>query len=245
MRVVSVERGTRGAVKIGLDSGSFFLCRLAYFPEGSLREAAGWEALAAESAPLLGERELALLAAAAEAFAAEREALKKLALRERSRLELELALKRKKHGAAAVKAALDLLESEGLLSERRFADAYLRSRLRSRPEGEALLRARLSSKGLSRDAATEAVKERAEDIASGLERAAAKALRREEARVARKGRAAALLEPVDSPSDPRSEILSAVYKRLRALGYGRNDVLSALRKLGQQTGGIDESDDST
>jgi len=241
VRVVSVEKGTRGAVKIGLDSGSFFLCRLAYFPEGALRDAAVWEALAADPESVLGEGDLAFLAAAAEAFAAERDALKKLALRERSRLELELALKRKKHGAAAIKAALDLLEAESLLSERRFADAYLRSRLRSRPEGEIPHRARLSSKGRSRDAASEAVKERAEDIASGLERAADKALRREEARIARKGRAAA------SPAiaDPRSEILSAVYKRLRSLGYGRNDVLAALQKLGQQTGGIDESDDST
>jgi SOS response regulatory protein OraA/RecX len=241
MRIVSYEKGTREAVKIGLDSGSFFLCRLPFFGEGAMAGAAFWEDAAARGLEA-GEDVLPALEACASATVAERDALKKLALRERSRAELELALRKKGHASAAIRLALDSLEAEGSLSDGRFAEAFLRSRLRSRPEGESLLRARLGSKGVSRDLVSGAISENREAIASGIGLALKIAMRQEERRLERRR------EKADSPGiagDPKSELSSAVYRRLRALGYARQEVMTALEKFSRGGLEIDESDEST
>lgn len=56
-------------------------------------------------------------------------ALRLLARREHGVSELALKLQRKGHAATVVRAVLSALEAEGLLSERRYAEAYARSRM--------------------------------------------------------------------------------------------------------------------
>jgi SOS response regulatory protein OraA/RecX len=241
VRIVSCEKGTREAVKIGLDSGSFFLCRLPFFGEGALSAAAYWEDVAARGSEA-GEDILEALEACAAATAVEREALKKLALRERSRAELELALRKKGYLPVAIRLALDSLEAAGLLSDGRFADLFLRSRLKFRPEGESLLRARLASKGVSRDLVSGAIRENREAIASGLALAVKIAIRQEERRLGKRRDKA---PGPETRGDPKSELTAAVYRRLRALGYPRQEVLAALEEFSREGLEIDESDEST
>jgi SOS response regulatory protein OraA/RecX len=241
VRIVSFEKGTREAVKIGLDSGSFFLCRLPFFGEGPLSGAAFWEDAAARGLEA-GEDALAALEACAAATAAESQALKKLASRERSRTELELALRKKGHVRAAIVLALDSLENEGLLSDGRFADAYLRSRIRSRPEGEALLRARLVSKGVSRDLVSGALRDNRDAIASGIALAMKIAFRQEERRLERRREKEGAASP---GGDPRSGLASAVFRRLRALGFTRQEILAALEGFPREGLEMDETDEST
>ena len=63
-------------------------------------------------------------------------ALKLLALREHSRKELENKLRQKGCSADDIIIALDRLEEENFLSDRRFCESYIRSRLRKSPEGQ-------------------------------------------------------------------------------------------------------------
>lgn len=76
-------------------------------------------------------------------------ALKLLALREHSRKELENKLRQKGCSADDILMALDRLEEENFLSDRRFCESYIRSRLRKSPEGQQILILRLKEKGVS------------------------------------------------------------------------------------------------
>lgn len=57
------------------------------------------------------------------------QALALLARREHSRAELELKLRRRGHAEDEVGRVLDALQAEGLLSHRRFAEAFARARV--------------------------------------------------------------------------------------------------------------------
>lgn len=80
--------------------------------------------------------------------AAYRAALALLARREHTRLELGAKLARHGMDASAIGAALERLETEGLLSERRFAEVYAASRF-DRGYGPLRLRAELRERGVS------------------------------------------------------------------------------------------------
>lgn len=84
-------------------------------------------------------------------------ALKLLAMREHSRRELELKLVSKGFSPDETGPCLDQLEQEGWLSDERFCESYIRSRLRRQPEGRAVLLMRLREKGVSPEAASAAV----------------------------------------------------------------------------------------
>lgn len=75
-------------------------------------------------------------------------ALQLLGMREHGRKELERKLIAKGYGREESSAALDRLAQEGWQSDERFAESFIRSRLRKNPEGQALLRARLVEKGI-------------------------------------------------------------------------------------------------
>ena len=79
-------------------------------------------------------------------------ALKLLVLREHTRSELERKLEDKGYAGLSVQAALDRLEREGSLDDRRFAEVFIRSRLKKNPEGRFLLAMRLEQKGCRKDA---------------------------------------------------------------------------------------------
>lgn len=102
----------------------------------------------------LTSEESTLLATYVEA---KRRALNYLAQREHSRMQLEIKLAQKGYQSQVIALALDELESENALNERRFAEAFVTSRQRSNPEGESLLIQRLRQKGVNRSLATEVV----------------------------------------------------------------------------------------
>lgn len=70
-----------------------------------------------------------------------------LALREHSRYELQEKLKQKGHAYTEVQSVLDLLQTQGLQSDSRFCDAYLRMRAR-KGFGPNYIRQALREKGV-------------------------------------------------------------------------------------------------
>ncbi|MCY4220364.1 MAG: regulatory protein RecX [Thiotrichales bacterium] len=114
-----------------------------------------------------------------------------LARREHARGELAAKLAAGGFGPEATERVLDALEAEGLLSEERFTEQFVRSRL-DRGQGPRLIREALRQRGIAAAAAKEAVErddagwaERASQARSGRFGAAAPADYREWARQAR------------------------------------------------------------
>ena len=81
-------------------------------------------------------------------FAAREQAIKLLARREHSRLELQRKLSSREYSAEAIRLALDQLEDERLLSEERFAEVFVRSRA-ERGKGPLLIRSEMSTRGVN------------------------------------------------------------------------------------------------
>ena len=72
-----------------------------------------------------------------------------LAVREHSTQELRRKLRQRGGEAAVVEAVLERLTADGMLSEERFVEAYLRSRI-GRGQGPIKIRAGLVERGVSR-----------------------------------------------------------------------------------------------
>ena len=70
-----------------------------------------------------------------------------LSLREHTAKEIEGKLTSKGYSRKEAEDAISRLLKEGYISEERFAEAYIRSRLRKNAEGRALLSMRLREKG--------------------------------------------------------------------------------------------------
>ena len=81
-----------------------------------------------------------------------------LARREHARRELAFKLAASGAGADVIERVLDVLESQGLLSEERFTEQYVGSR-RSRGHGPRRIREELRRRGVDDAAASEAVGE--------------------------------------------------------------------------------------
>jgi regulatory protein len=79
-----------------------------------------------------------------------------LAAREHSRRELEQKLARRGHDAGLVGEVLDELRRDGLQSDERFLESYLRSRV-ARGYGPMAIRAELRSRGIGDDALDDAI----------------------------------------------------------------------------------------
>ena len=90
-------------------------------------------------------------------------ALSLLALREHTEKEIRKKLHDKGCSDDDINVAVSRLLDEGSLSEMRFAESYIRSRLRRNPEGRALLRMRLLEKGTPQDIADEVLSEAWDD----------------------------------------------------------------------------------
>ncbi len=82
-------------------------------------------------------------------------AIKLLAIREHTERELRRKLSDKGYPNSDVDEAISRLLEEGSLSEQRFAESYVRSRLRKSPEGKSVLRMRLKEKGTPSSVADE------------------------------------------------------------------------------------------
>ncbi|MBI5868352.1 MAG: regulatory protein RecX [candidate division Zixibacteria bacterium] len=83
-----------------------------------------------------------------EAIAAREAAVGLLARRERSRAELATALRRKRLDPELIENVLHDLEKEKLLSDERFAGAWVNTRRRLSPRGRAALSYELKQKGI-------------------------------------------------------------------------------------------------
>lgn len=84
-------------------------------------------------------------------------ALYLLGMREHGRRELEFKLIGKGYDGDEVSQTLDRLEDEGYLSDERFCESYIRSRLRRTPEGRSVMVHRLMAKGITSAQASSAV----------------------------------------------------------------------------------------
>ena len=112
----------------------------------------------------MDESILADLESASESYRCRRKALDLLARSEQCRRGLAVKLSKKGFSREAVSSALDRLVSAGFLDDRRFAEAWVRSRLRSRPEGPSRLRGALMSRGIGGSVAREAVETVLEEL---------------------------------------------------------------------------------
>ncbi|MHB0776689.1 regulatory protein RecX [Halomonas sp. WWR20] len=84
------------------------------------------------------------------------DAIRLLARREYSRAELERRLAAKGHDAETLSEALDALADEGLQSDARFAEVFVRSRV-ARGQGPMKIRAELNERGIERELARNAL----------------------------------------------------------------------------------------
>ncbi len=121
MRIESVEKRASGTVKIAV-GGSSFLFREAYLAALDL------EASIIFPGNDLDEDAVDRIGLASAATEADRKAIALLARAEQSRFLLAAKLEKRDCEKQAVSLALDFLEKEGLLSDRRFAEAWLRSK---------------------------------------------------------------------------------------------------------------------
>jgi regulatory protein len=93
------------------------------------------------------------------AFSAERKAVGYLSRSEQCRFGLERKLSEKSFDKAAVKKALDYLESKKYLDDARFARAWLRIRAISKWQGRMRLAKELAVRGIDRQTASDALDE--------------------------------------------------------------------------------------
>jgi regulatory protein len=147
MTVVSVKTGADPEVlNVGLQDGSSFFIRTSYLELPSL---------VASLSPgnELSEEEESVLLRAGERLRAEHSSLRLIALREHSRAELELKLRKRGFGERDTAVVLDRLVDEGLVDDERYAELWVESRIIRRNEGPMVLIARLRAHGVSRDIA--------------------------------------------------------------------------------------------
>lgn len=78
------------------------------------------------------------------------DAIRLLARREYSRAELQTRLTAKGHADATIDETLDALAKEGLQSDTRFAETFVRSRI-ARGQGPIKIRAELGNRGIDRE----------------------------------------------------------------------------------------------
>lgn len=87
------------------------------------------------------------------------QALVYLSMREHNRRELALKLRSKDYPSDEIERTLDELEDDGLLSEVRYVQVFVRSNNRRHPEGKAVVFQRLASKGADREVSRQVLDE--------------------------------------------------------------------------------------
>jgi regulatory protein len=158
-RIVKIQEGADGIAHAVTDEGSLFHFRHAYL--SSAFEAESLDGMQSEGtvAQVPFEIPLEVINMAVGALDAEKRALSLLARAEQHRAGLERKLAAKGISRWCQRQALDRLESTGMLSDRRYASAWIRQRLRGHVEGPRSLTAALSSRGVDAGAVREALPE--------------------------------------------------------------------------------------
>ncbi len=93
------------------------------------------------------------------------QALRALARREHSRVELERKLAARGHSAAVVADTLDRLEGSGLLDAERFCESFVRSRV-AKGQGPERISRELAERGIDSETAERAIAEGGDDWAA-------------------------------------------------------------------------------
>ena len=170
LTVSSIERGAIGkAAQVGFSDGSSFFIHPGVIKHFGLT-----------CGDSLSTAEIEELKVYSEKLRAKQKALEFLARREHSTAELILKLRQKGFDQQTARVAVSELEAEGSADDRRFAHAWIESRLQRHPEGLGSLIGGLVSKGVVRDLAEEVagIYYSEESAAGALGRAAGKNLRR-------------------------------------------------------------------
>ncbi len=152
MIIKKFEPTSTGLCKVTPDSGAIFYIRKEYLVDidyDSIYAGAEFET----------EEELSELLDAGLAAVVELKAITYLARCEQCRFNLTNKLIQKGYEKKYIQMALDFLESKNLLSDSRFATAWLNSRRTNHYEGRTRLLAELSSRGIGREEAAAALNE--------------------------------------------------------------------------------------
>ncbi|UTC76392.1 recombination regulator RecX [Treponema sp. OMZ 792] len=130
-------------VKIINSEGVSFVTRPNYFDEDD------FDGLVGECGCPISEESLDALLNAVRIYEAECAAAAYLYRAEHSRFQLDLKLRKKGFLASEINPALDYLTGKGLLDDRRFAVAWLNTRVISKKEGRNRLASELALRGVS------------------------------------------------------------------------------------------------
>lgn len=150
MLILGVKTPSDGVYEITATEGGRFLLRACYLRVvDAARLAAGEDFLEPEEA--------ADLKCASVSYAAEECAMRLLSRSEQYRRGLFIKLHKRGFPDLCINDALDFLEKEGALSDKRFSDIWLKERARNHTEGRVRLEAELMSRGIARDVARGAV----------------------------------------------------------------------------------------
>ncbi|MBQ5538516.1 MAG: regulatory protein RecX [Treponema sp.] len=144
-------------VKMTSSDGAVFFVRKCYLNVVSVDSLVNRVDSAGFGGAVLSEEESEDVVSAAFAFGAETKAAEYLARCEQCRFKLAQKLLQKKFPQDAVDAALDRLESKGLLDDSRFASAWVRSHCATKYQGRSRLLSELLSRGISREVAVSAL----------------------------------------------------------------------------------------
>lgn len=149
MRIISTERVSPDCIKIAFEDGPVFFIRKSYLSKTAHEHIAeNYEC---------GEEEFSDIVEAGLSYAAEMKAVNYLSRAEQSRFLLSGKLFSKKIAKKNIEAALDYLEKKELLSDARFAQAFLQARKINHTEGAGRLRTELAKRGIEKNIAEKAV----------------------------------------------------------------------------------------
>ena len=149
LEVSDIGRGANGeVVSFGFPDGSSFFIHPQIAVEYSIR-------IGTEISRQLLEEILQQSAV----YAARDKAVEYLARREHSSSELVLKLQKKGYDRETARAAVNICLDRGYADDRRFAEAWIESRLKKHPEGRSSLAAGLARKGVPRRIADEILEE--------------------------------------------------------------------------------------
>lgn len=141
--ISDIEETCSGVLKITLSDGQSFYTRLIY-----LRE----ELFVGDK---FSDRVIENIFVATRCYLAECKAINILNYADNSRFMLEVKLTKKGFNQREISPALDYLEKKTFLDDKRFAESWLRSRLRLKSEGAFVLQGGLMARGVSAKIASE------------------------------------------------------------------------------------------
>lgn len=151
LKIAGLKQTLRGVLEITPDAGSAFFLRILYLSQHEGCEDCVLEEDFFPGAEFEGEK-LVNIMHASLVYSVEAAAMSYLARAEQSRFGLTQKLLKKGMDKNDIALALDYLESEHLLDDRRFAGAWLRNRFITHSEGRIKLTAELSSRGVKKEA---------------------------------------------------------------------------------------------